>query len=349
MLTPIFEIMDNNWIPQKKVSLQEALSLIIKNKGINALANPHLCNFLNDFTDYDGTRMYRSIFRGIVSEDILSSIVAGINQQIPQKTILDNAYHVSVNQCGYNETGVKYILDILSKVLFNTLIAEEPKVEPEESKVQPEESQIEYKASNNAVPSFCGIPLGMHVRNFVNDLEKKRGRLNYTSNVDYLDSDVNSRLKKRGYAELECKYPYRQIYNKFSFAGFENTVLSIFYTPYTRTVYKVIIILNRDEKLRAPSLILDKVKSLLKSKFGIPTIDNMPENIYSQKSNSFYLQYKFDNSLVLEYRVLLQSYDHILMYTTSDLLNLAQIEIDKKVDELIQEYEDKKKKELADL
>lgn len=323
--------MDTNWPPQNKVSLQQALCLIIRSKGINALASPYLCNSLNDFTDYDGERMYRNIFKGIVAEDILANIVVEINKAITPKTVLENAYYTAVNQYGYNESGVKYLLDIIAKVLSLNL---------EENSEQDFEisntSNINPDASLQEIPKFMGIPLGIHINDFIRELKQKRPGINRCPKDFALETDIELRLKQLNLEHFSSSIDAFQdvrTFDKFSFAGIPNCTLSIYPSLSTREVYKVLVRLNQ---ISTEEEMVDKIKSLLKTKYGEPSSDSLilPPN-HKKKQNR--CQYFFKNGLNIEYRLMhwvARLNHHYMMYSSNQLLLQAKEEIDQRIDEL---------------
>lgn len=113
-------VVDNKWLPDNKVSLEEALYLIVNNIGFNTLANPNLDSLINDITDFDGVYMYKSVFKGLVQKNIFAKMVANFNNSAPIDAICNKALYKATKHYGFADEPSRYIINLMQKIILSS-------------------------------------------------------------------------------------------------------------------------------------------------------------------------------------------------------------------------------------
>lgn len=241
------------WLPDNKVSLSEALRLVVINRGVNSLVDGQTINLLYDAVDFSDHAAAKSVLRELIYNNALHKVIGEcdnkrMNHQLELVKIR------AVNDFGFNDTIVDYVISSIRYSLgIETSIGEEVNLShecPEDiSCNQPiEKSQ---KKINNLI--FWGIPMGQSILPFKSLLEKQGYGVKPYNN----SKEVGISCGAYGYTKEFLDY---------------GSHIYVYESPYSHIVYKVDVWFY-DMFKRAPKL-YEEIYPLLIQKYGKPYHDD---------------------------------------------------------------------------
>lgn len=216
-------VIDNKWLPKNKVSLEEALYLIVNNIGFNTLANPNLDSFINDITDFDGVYMYKSVFKGLVQKNIFAEMVANFNNSAPIDAICNKALYKATKHYGFADEPSRYIINLMQKIILSNFKIKPPITKSDYTSCSPkldnqnqEQTSTSSTSANISSLLFLGVPLGSTLQIFEQEILKKG-------------------YKKKGIRRKNGEHAQQY---RGKFAGLEDCMLALYYSTITNIVYK---------------------------------------------------------------------------------------------------------------
>lgn len=355
------------------MDFKSALTKVCQDFSKDIIFQRRIISILDDYKAFKDVPYYKLFYKTILNVGDMAQLIS-LNPNIRAKAI-----YAFLAVSGLDENKVKSFISFISECYYG-FTSSSTQTPPDTNDVSKQvrlnqqsecnKNENEIKESSNNVNednsqsqiSFMGIPLGIPLQNFADKILKLRKGIIYTGGVSCIPDDYIDPLFKTVGSELGYEIAYnddvniqnRKVYAKFSFAGFEKSEILVYYTPYSRIVYKVVVDLHYSQFLFNKEII-ERVKSLLNTKFGEPVNDNIPLTNNEKLLNGKCCNYIFANGLNLKYYIYAHNAltFHCISYSSDRLRQLADKEILDKINEVVDTYnknEDQKHKDaLSDL
>lgn len=228
------------------MTLSEAISTLIKAKGLTILSSPMALNILDDYKAFNEFPSSKNILKNLVSEGYLEKIAFFYDNQLP----IGNTPYTYMNELhsklGFRMDGVCYVLNALLEALGYDVICTS-ETEPKASM----ENASNIPTKKTVIPSS-----GDH-------LEFKGVAINGDA------TDVAEALVKQGYEFIERDDTGILLNGKF--AGIDDCKIVINSSIHTGQSYSIIVFTPRTDSWWNLKKDYGRMKNMLQKKYGRPS------------------------------------------------------------------------------